>query len=187
MIYASNFNEKCNRILMIIRGELLIDGISEEYSSPNCKLGRMVESGEVIRLRRGLYETNPSTPPYMVANQIFGPSYISFEYALSWYGVIPEGVVSVTSATYGKHRTARFTNSLGTFWYMDIPERVFEIGVQEWDTDDGKCRIATKEKAVCDKLYKMPPMNSLDDIEALMFEDLRFDEDEILSMDLDLI
>ena len=172
---------------MIIRGELLIDDISGDYSSPNCKLGRMVENGEIIRLRRGLYETDPTTPPFLVANEIFGPSYISFEYALSWHGVIPEGVVSVTSATYGKRRTARFTNPLGTFWYMDIPKRVFEIGVQEWSVEDRKCMMATKEKAVCDKLYKMPPVNSLNDIEALMFEDLRFDEDEILSMDLDLI
>lgn len=172
---------------MIIRGELLIDNISGDYSSPNCKLGRMVENGEIIRLRRGLYETDPTTPPFLVANDIFGPSYISFEYALSWHGVIPEGVVSVTSATYGKRRMVRFTNPLGTFWYTDIPKRVFEIGVQEWCMDDRKCMIATKEKAVCDKLYKMPPVNSLDDIEALMFEDLRFDEDEILSMDLDLI
>ncbi len=172
---------------MIIRGELLIDDISGDYSSPNCKLGRMVENGEIIRLRRGLYETDPTTTPFLVANEIFGPSYISFESALSWYGVIPEEVVSITSATCNKRRSAEFTNPLGTFRYKDVPARVFEIGVQEWEMYDRKCKIATKEKAVCDKLYKMPPMNSLDDLEALMFEDLRFDEDEILGMDLDLI
>ncbi len=172
---------------MIVDTETLLNSISSKYPDPNRKLRKMVENGEIIRLKRGLYETDPATPPFAVANEIFGPSYISFESALSWYGVIPEYVVSVTSAKCGKRGSAEFSNPIGTFRYRDVPAEVFEIGVVEWEMYDRKFRIASKEKAVCDKLYKMPPVNSLDDVVALMFEDLRFDDDEILSMDLDLI
>ena len=78
---------------MIVKGELMIDSLSDSYSSPACKLGRMVENGEVVRLRRGLYETDPETPPYLVASHICEPSYISFEYALMRHSIIPERVV----------------------------------------------------------------------------------------------
>lgn len=78
----------------------MVDRLSDTYSSPACKLSRMVEKGEIIRLRRGLYETDPGTPPYLVANCICEPSYISFEYALSWHSIIPERVNAVTNATY---------------------------------------------------------------------------------------
>jgi len=154
---------------VIVDTETILNSISSKYPDPNRKLRRMVENGEIVRLKRGLYETDPTTPPFAIANDIFGPSYISFESALSWYGVI------------------QFSNPIGTFRYKDVPARVFEIGVIEWEAYDRKFRIASKEKAVCDKLYKMPPVYSLDDVNALMFEDLRFDDDEILGMDLDLI
>lgn len=172
---------------MIVDTETLLNSVLSECSDPRRKLSKMAKDGEIIRLKKGLYETDPTTSSFEVANEILRPSYISFEYALSWYGVIPEYVVSVTSATCGKHKSAMFHNQLGTFRYMNVPANVFEIGVIEWEAGDKKVRIASKEKAVCDKLFKICPMRSLDDIEALMFEDLRFDDDEILSMDLDLI
>lgn len=62
---------------MIVAEESMVDRLSDTYSSPACKLSRMVEKGEIIRLRRGLYETDPETPPYLVANCICEPSYIS--------------------------------------------------------------------------------------------------------------
>lgn len=113
---------------MIVAGESMVDRLSDTYSSPACKLSRMVEKGEIIRLRRGLYETDPETPPYLVANCICEPSYISFEYALSWHSIIPERVNAVTNATYGKRRSKVFETPLGTFRYYDIPHAVFEMG-----------------------------------------------------------
>ncbi len=172
---------------MIIKGESLVSSLSNDYSSPYCKLGRMVEKGEIIRLKRGVYETDPNTPPYLVAHEIYGPSYVSFEFALSWYNIIPERVNSITCATFGKHRTRRFTNPLGRFVYRDIPEAVFSLGIRRLDINGRELIIATPEKAVCDKLCKMPPTLNYIDLEALMFEDLRFDEDEIDALDRDTI
>ena len=169
---------------MIIAGESVIDWLSDAYSSPACKLSRMVEKGEIIRLRRGLYETDPETPPYLVANCICEPSYISFEYALSWHSIIPERVDAVTNATCRKRRSKVFETPLGTFRYYDIPSTAFKVGVRRFEQGGREFLMATAEKAVCDKLYKMPPTRSFRGLEALMFEDLRFDEEEIFGLDL---
>lgn len=172
---------------MIVKGELIIDQLSDNYASPACKLSRMTEKGTVVRLKRNLYETDPTTPPYLVAGDLYGPSYISFEYALSLYEVIPEYVCVVTSATCNKHRTKRFVNTLGAFHYYDIPPAAFDVGIETWSQDGREYRIASMPKAVCDKLYKMPPTRSVNRLEELMFDDLRFDMDEIESIDPDII
>ena len=168
---------------MIVEGELIIDQLSDTYSSPACKLGRMVENGEVVRLRRGLYETDPETPPYLVASRICEPSYISFEYALMRHNIIPERVVRVTNATFGKRKTKTYSNMLGTFVYYDIPEEAFPVGIEYWGEGDCRYPMASAVKAVCDMLSKMPPTRSKKGLEALMFEDLRFDEDAIMGLD----
>ena len=161
----------------------MIDQLSESYSSPACKLGRMVESGELIRLKRGIYETDPNTAPYLVAHYLCEPSYISFEFALMRYNIIPERVVRITSATYGKHKTLYYDNPLGSFIYRDIPEEAFPVGIDVWKEDGREFPIATPAKAVCDKLSKMPSTRSYKGLEELMFDDLRFDEEEILALD----
>lgn len=168
---------------MIVKGELIIDSLSDTYSSPACKLGRMVESGELIRLKRGLYETDPKTPPYLVARYLCEPSYISFEYALSWHEIIPERTVVVTNATINKRRSKRFDTPLGSFSYSDVPAAAFPVGVDRFVDDDYEYYIATPAKAVCDKLYKMSPVRSYKGLETLMFDDLRFDEEEILGLE----
>ena len=76
-----------------------------DYASPKARLTRMIKSGDVIQVRRGLFlearETGHSLKS--LASVIYGPSYISFEYALAHYGLIPERVQSVTSAVYNKN------------------------------------------------------------------------------------
>ena len=168
---------------MIVTGEILIDDALGDYSSPHCKLGRMVEAGEIVRLKRNLYETDPNTPPYLVAKDLYGPSYISFEYALMRHNVIPEFVYEITCATYGKHKTKIFRTPLGRISYQDIPEAAFPFGIENMFQDDREYLLATTEKAICDKLYKMPPTKNYKDLEALMFEDLRFDEDIVENLD----
>ena len=60
-----------------------------EYSNKNNKISRNIRDGKLFKITTGLYETNPNTPGYLLAGSIYGPSYISFEYALSYYGLIP--------------------------------------------------------------------------------------------------
>ena len=74
------------------------------YASPASKLSRMTARGECVQIVKGLYETDKSVPGYLLAGSIYGPSYISFEYAMSYYGLIPEAVYTVTSATFEKKK-----------------------------------------------------------------------------------
>ena len=81
--------KRCENMLKtndIIKNEL------SNYSNKDTKLTREVNKGNLIKIVNGLYETNPNTPSYLLAGSIYGPSYISFEYVLSYYGLISEGV-----------------------------------------------------------------------------------------------
>ena len=78
------------------------------YGSPKSKLARMAERGECFPITRGLYETDRNAPAYLLAGSIYGPSYISFEYALSRYGLIPEAVYAVTCATFEKKKKKKY-------------------------------------------------------------------------------
>ena len=74
------------------------------YANPKAKLSRMANQGECFRITRGLHETNKNTPGYLLAGSIYGPSYISFEYALAYYNLIPEAVYTITCATFEKKK-----------------------------------------------------------------------------------
>ena len=80
----------------------------KQYASPADKLGRLVKQGKYIPIVKGLYETKSNVPGYLLAGSIYGPSYLSFEFALAYYGLIPEAVYAFTSATF---RLAIFSKS----------------------------------------------------------------------------
>ena len=61
----------------------------KDYRNPAMKINGMLKTGELTRVVRGLYETDPHTPGYLLAAAIYGPSYLSFEYALAYHGLIP--------------------------------------------------------------------------------------------------
>lgn len=136
--------------------------------------GRWVKKGFIIKLRRGFY----CFPEYLrlagheffIANRMYRPSYISLHSALAYYGLIPEGVVQVTSVTTRK--TANFINAFGTFSYRTVkPELLFGYEMKQL-SKDRSLLIATVEKGLIDLLYLYPFYNTAQEIEAL-----RLDED----------
>lgn len=74
------------------------------YASPADKIARMVQEGKLILIVKGLYETDKTVSGYLLAGSIYGPSYLSFEYALSYHGLIPEAVYVMTCATFEKKK-----------------------------------------------------------------------------------
>lgn len=102
----------------------------KEYGSPKSKLARMTERGECFPITRGLYETDRNVPAYLLAGSICGPSYISFEYALGHYGLIPEAVYTVTSATFEKKKKKKYETVFGTFTYRNVPSEAFPLGIR---------------------------------------------------------
>lgn len=86
---------------MIVTYEMLKESLTD-YKAKDIKIKRLSDNKEIIKLTRNLYETNKNAPGYVVANAIYSPSYLSFDYALAHYGLIPEAVYTYTSATFGK-------------------------------------------------------------------------------------
>lgn len=153
------------------------------YGSPKSKLARMAERGECFPITRGLYETDRNAPAYLLAGSIYGPSYISFEYALSRYGLIPEAVYAVTCATFEKKKKKKYETPFGTFTYRDVPSEAFPLGIRLVQEGDYFYRIAEPEKALCDQLYTMPPVPNTQELFRLLTEDLRIEESEIGKLD----
>mgnify|MGYP001314848454 CR=1 FL=1 len=62
------------------------------YVNPTAKIRRMADEGKLIPVVRGIYETDKNTPGHYLAPIIYGPSYLSFEFALAYHSLIPEKV-----------------------------------------------------------------------------------------------
>jgi len=169
--------------------KLVVNESLQDYASPRSKLTRMLNSGELLHIRRGLYLAGEESPFSVktLANIIYGPSYISFEYVLAYYGFIPERTYNITSAVFGKNKHKRFDTPVGTFIYRHIPEAVYFLEYRRQEENGHPYLIATAEKAICDTLYQYRWVKSLKGIGKLIYEDLRIEKDKILSLDLDII
>ena len=147
------------------------------YASKDSKLSNEVKKGHLIKIKNGLYETDSNTPPHYLAGCIYGPSYISFDFALAYYGLIPERVESITCATFDKKKKKKYANSFGDFLYRDVPTKVYSYGIRLIEENGYSYQIAIPEKALCDKLYTLSPVKNLNELQFLLFNDLRIDEE----------
>ena len=174
---------------MILRGENMIKTTSmlleelSSYANPKAKLSRMVDAGDCIRISKGLYETDKNVSAYLLAGSIYGPSYIS----LSYYGLIPEAVYTVTNATFDKKKKKIYETEFGTFTYCDIPSAAFPFGINMIKEGDYFYRIAEPEKALCDKLYSMHPVPNIRELEILLTDDLRIDKNELIKLNIEKV
>lgn len=166
---------------MIKTTNMLLEELNT-YASPNNKIGRMVQAKELVPIVKGLYETDSSTPGYLLAGSIYGPSYLSFDFALGIHGLIPEAVYAFTSATFEKKKKKQYDTPFGLFTYQDVPAQVFCMGVEVKEEGKYAYYIASPEKALCDKLYSVKPVRNRRELEELLFDDLRLDETEFLKM-----
>ena len=171
---------------MLVTTRMLEDRLST-YENPRNKIGRMVSADELVPVRRGLYETDRTTPGRFLAPCIYGPSYLSFEYALERHGLIPEAVRSYTSATCGKRKTRRYENAFGRYSYQDVPLAVFSLSVDLMREGSYAYWLASPEKALCDQLYKLPPATSHRALEQLLFDDLRINEESLNELDFSVV
>ncbi len=149
-----------------------------EYRNPVAKINREVKNGNIFPLTKGLYETENNTDRLLLAQSLYGPSYVSFDYVLCLNGFMVDGLQDVvTCATFRKRKSKVFRNTFGTFIYRDVPSKAFPYGVKYFESGQYSILMATKEKAFCDKLYISTPVRSMKDFKELLFEDLRIYED----------
>lgn len=140
----------------------------------------LVDSGMLVRLKRNLFAASPrvigrSLDLHMLANRICTPSYVSRESALSYFGMIPEMVVNVTSSRLG--RTMSFSTGLGTFFYEQVEKSVYPIGLRSETTGRGAFLCAGPEKALYDLFQNRENLQirSVLGMRQFLFEDLRLD------------
>lgn len=145
-------------------------------SRPRDRVTTLLRGGELTRVKKGLYVRNGE--PYsreILANLIYGPSYVSFESALAYYDLIPEAVRTVTSATTQKNKL--FDTPVGRFEYRHLGLRYYPVGIERIEMEDGRAfLIAVPEKALFDLLYLRAPSIGKEEIREHLFENLRMDE-----------
>ncbi|MBA7637333.1 hypothetical protein ES703_44976 [subsurface metagenome] len=128
----------------------------EEYAHPRDKITDLIRKNHIIRIKKGLYIFGDDYRRYpfsreLLANLIYGPSYISLEYALHYHGLTPERVEALTSITTGRSRS--FLTPVGLFKYYMIPLQAFQTGMMRVEQRNGQSfLIAEPDKALADKI-----------------------------------
>lgn len=164
-----------------------------DYRSPKDKIAGLVKSGALIRLKKGLFVVSPALHKQvlskeLMANHLYGPSCLSLESALSWYGLIPERVHAIRSVT--PRRSKQYTTPLGLFDYVTVPEAYYSAGIrQEIVNNQYAFLIAAPEKALCDMVVTTPGLRlqSVKAMQNYLENDLRIDFTVIGTYDTDII
>jgi len=144
---------------------------------PDFDSRRLVEwqkKDYLIKLRNGYYcfSEYPKAESWLhfAANRIYQPSYVSLQSALSYYGLIPEGVFQVTSIT--TRNTMRYNTPVGEFTYKSIKPTLY-FGYQVIQLAGHSIRLAEPEKALLDFLY-LQQLNSESALEGLRINRFQF-------------
>ena len=173
--------------------QLLMDRLEGRFRAPRNKIQSLCRSGEIIRVKKGLYVFGPdfARGPYsleILANLIYGPSCISLQYALAYYGLIPERVTEVTCVT--PKRDKLFDTPVGRFRYRYLRPSRYPVGVILHTIDTGRSfLIASAEKALADLLvleYKRFRPDNTEELREFLFDNLRLEEEELQALDAGL-
>jgi len=156
------------------------------YKKPRDKIRGLLKGQDIVRVKKGLYvlgkEYNKPYNKFVLANLIYGPSYITGQTALAFWNMIPERVEQIISMT--TKRKKQFETPVGKFSYLYCPKKVFNIGVQLEDAGDQKnFLIASPEKALCDMTAMQTHISTKREMKEFL-ELMRLDYS--VSKDLDL-
>lgn len=169
----------------------LLMSLLKDYKRPNDKVHTLLDSGILESIKKGLYIAGPALTskrpePFLLANHIFGPSYISSDSALSYYGLIPERVYETSSMTSKPSRS--YKTSMGRFTYTKIPLPYYSFGLtQEGLSESEFVMMASPEKALFDKVVTTRGLvlRSQVNVISYLIDDLRIDEDSLKDLDTD--
>lgn len=169
----------------------LLVSILKDYERPNDKIYQLAKEGVIQSIKKGLYVVGPALnidrkpEPFLLANHILGPSYVSVETALSYHGLIPERVYEIASMTTQAPR--KFTTPLGTFSYTRLPLPYYAFGIRsEKLADDQYAMVASPEKALCDKIITTSGLlfRSKKNAKEFLLENMRIDEEALRQLNV---
>lgn len=161
--------------------QLLLD-LLKDYKRPYDKINELVKQAILTPVKRGIYipgtNLNIAKPElFLLANHILGPSYVSIDSALSYWGFIPEKVFEISSATI-KHNKI-YNTPVGRFSYTSLPLPYYSFGIKKVElTKKQIVLMASPEKALCDKIITTSGILLRSSKQAIEFltDDLRIDE-----------
>lgn len=161
----------------------------KDYKSPNDKISELIKNKELISIKRGLYITGPKIDlpkpsPFLIANHLRGPSYVSLESALSYWNMIPEKTYEISSVTIQKSKI--YKTSIGRFRYQQLKIPYYSFGIKKVKYSSKQTLLmASPEKALCDKIVLTPKINlrSIKQTQQFLMEDLRIDYEELNKLD----
>jgi hypothetical protein len=140
-----------------------------EYANPRDKVTALLRRGVILRVKKGLYVFGDDSRE-LLANLVYGPSFVSLDYALAFHGLIPERVEAITSVTPKRGRG--FATPVGVFVYRQVPEDYYPLGMDRVERGDVAFLIATAERALADKVRedRGHPLRSSGDAAAFLEE-----------------
>lgn len=172
--------------------QIMMD-LLKEYNRPNDKINEMVKKGELTTIKKGLYMAGPriniaKPEPFLIANHLWGPSYVSLEAALSYWGLIPERVYEISSMTT---KTAKnYQTPVGRFSYFHLPLPYYSFGIKRVQlTPKQVVLLASPEKAICDMIINTSGvlLRSQQQAREYLIQDVRIEEEMLGKLDLDAI
>lgn len=156
------------------------------------QIAELEKNGKLVRLKRGLYVVSPALTgkllsTELIANHLYGPSYVSMETALRYYGLIPESVYTVRSMTV--KRSSQFDTPVGRFDYTFCADDYYPIGIRQEQKENGTFMIASPEKALCDLIAYTPNVRPrfVKALQLYLEEDLRLDMEAFYRMDVGIL
>ena len=156
------------------------------YKNPRNQIGKLLKTKMIVRVKKGLYVfgADVKSKPYsleVLANLIYGPSYVSAEYALSYHGLIPERAYGITSTT--NKRKKQFHTPVGDFSYQYLSDDRYVVGVTQVKIDEVHYALmATPEKALIDKLYAQDDLDTTEKMTAYLTENLRIEKESLAKL-----
>ncbi|MDJ1505261.1 hypothetical protein [Xanthocytophaga agilis] len=165
----------------------------KEYKRPNDKISELIKAGLLISLKKGLYIPGanaelPGPHPFLIANHLYGPSYVSLESALSYWELIPERVYEISSVTLKASKT--YKTPKGRFSYQHIPSPYYSFGLRSVELQPNQVALlASPEKALCDKIVTTSgiSLRSSRQVMDFLLDDLRIDYDKLKKLDKKVI
>lgn len=165
--------------------------VLQGYAHPRDKISDLIREKVITRIKKGLYifgddyRRHPFSRE-LLANLIYGPSYISMEFALYYHGLIPERVEALTSVTTGRSRS--FFTPVGLFKYRKITLKAFQTGMKRIEQENKQSfLIADPEKALADKIIsdRGIEIRTQKAIYMYLVDNLRIDPEALIEMNPD--
>lgn len=172
--------------------QILMD-LLQEYRRPYDKINELIRQNLLVQVKRGIFIPGPQSSTLapeklLLANHLWGPSYVSSDSALSYWRMIPERVYETCSMTTNLGKI--YKTPAGRFRYTRLPLPYYSFGIQRVELASKQMTlIAGKEKSLCDKIITTPglKLRSVKQTKEYLLEDLRISKESLIELNTSMI